>query len=236
MRQEPRIPRGGGDVSASCMATSIPGSPGRNWNDATSLVIQGKAGMQFMGDWAKGEFTAAGLTPGKDYGCTVLSDHGIAYVMGGDVFAFPKTEGSGQDQGAGDARAACCWSLRRRSPSRRRRARSRCGSTSTRARSMSARRRRLAGSRTRTRRCRPTSCCRRPPLTGAVEDVISQYWNDQSMTTDAFIAKVARTCRSRSDRSRPGGATPPGRPIAPRSRHGSPARDSRAQLHWRRRC
>ncbi len=37
-----------------------PGSPGRNWNDATSLVIQGKAGMQFMGDWAKGEFTAAG--------------------------------------------------------------------------------------------------------------------------------------------------------------------------------
>ena len=43
-----------------------PGSPGRNWNDATSLVIQGKAGMQFMGDWAKGEFAAAGLTPGKD--------------------------------------------------------------------------------------------------------------------------------------------------------------------------
>ena len=45
--------------------------------------------MQFMGDWAKGEFTAAGQTPGKDYGCTVLGDHGIAYVMGGDVFAFP---------------------------------------------------------------------------------------------------------------------------------------------------
>ena len=37
-------------------------------------MIQGKAGMQFMGDWAKGEFTAAGLTPGKDYGCTVLGD------------------------------------------------------------------------------------------------------------------------------------------------------------------
>ncbi len=33
------------------------GSPGRNWNDATSMVITGKAGMQFMGDWAKGDFS-----------------------------------------------------------------------------------------------------------------------------------------------------------------------------------
>ncbi|MCV0428542.1 MAG: ABC transporter substrate-binding protein, partial [Roseibium sp.] len=28
------------------------GSPGRSWNDATSMVITGKAGMQIMGDWA----------------------------------------------------------------------------------------------------------------------------------------------------------------------------------------
>ena len=52
--------------------------------------------MQFMGDWAKGEFTAAGMTPGKEYGCTVLSDHGMAYVMGGDVFAFPQLKDAGQ--------------------------------------------------------------------------------------------------------------------------------------------
>ncbi len=98
--------------------------------------------MQFMGDWAKGEFTAAGLTPGKDYGCTVLGDHGIAYVMGGDVFAFPSPEGSRQDQGAAVACAACCWSPPRRSSSRRRRARSRSGSMSIPARSMCARARR----------------------------------------------------------------------------------------------
>ena len=36
-----------------------PGMPGRNWNDATSLVITGTAGMQVMGDWAKGEFLNA---------------------------------------------------------------------------------------------------------------------------------------------------------------------------------
>ncbi|UCE54975.1 MAG: carbohydrate ABC transporter substrate-binding protein, partial [Desulfobacterales bacterium] len=43
------------------------GAPGRDWNLATAMVIQGKAGMQFMGDWAKGEFTAAGKKPGSDY-------------------------------------------------------------------------------------------------------------------------------------------------------------------------
>jgi glucose/mannose transport system substrate-binding protein len=44
-----------------------PGAPGRDWNLATAMVIKGEAGMQFMGDWAKGEFTAAGKVPGKDY-------------------------------------------------------------------------------------------------------------------------------------------------------------------------
>ncbi len=42
-------------------------APGRDWNLATSMVINGKAAMQFMGDWAKGEFTAAGKTPGVDF-------------------------------------------------------------------------------------------------------------------------------------------------------------------------
>ena len=42
---------------------------GRDWNLATQMVIQGKAGMQFMGDWAKGEFAAAGKVSGKDYLC-----------------------------------------------------------------------------------------------------------------------------------------------------------------------
>jgi len=43
------------------------GAPGRDWNLATAMVIKGEAGMQFMGDWAKGEFTAAGKKPGTDY-------------------------------------------------------------------------------------------------------------------------------------------------------------------------
>ena len=65
------------------------GSASRKWNDATNLVITGKAGVQFMGDWAKGEFEAAGFTPGKEFGCTLHP--GPEYsIMSGDVFVFPK--------------------------------------------------------------------------------------------------------------------------------------------------
>ena len=42
---------------------------GRDWNLATAMVINGEAGFQMMGDWAKGEFLAAGQTPGEDFLC-----------------------------------------------------------------------------------------------------------------------------------------------------------------------
>ena len=65
------------------------GSPGRNWNDATAMVITGKAGVQFMGDWAKGEFTTAGQVPGEDFGCAFSpATPGMIYI--GDAFGFPK--------------------------------------------------------------------------------------------------------------------------------------------------
>jgi glucose/mannose transport system substrate-binding protein len=44
-------------------------APGRDWNLATAMVINGQAGMQIMGDWAKGEFISAGKAPGKDFVC-----------------------------------------------------------------------------------------------------------------------------------------------------------------------
>jgi glucose/mannose transport system substrate-binding protein len=68
-----------------------PASPGRNWNDATALVIQGRAGLQVMGDWAKGEFTAAGQQPGRDFGCLAGVTKNSPYLIQGDVFVFPKT-------------------------------------------------------------------------------------------------------------------------------------------------
>ena len=67
------------------------GSPGRNWNDATAMLITGKAGVQFMGDWVKGEFTMAKQIPGRDYGCIAGFGPTAPYIIQGDVFVFPKT-------------------------------------------------------------------------------------------------------------------------------------------------
>ncbi len=67
------------------------GSPGRNWNDATALLITGRAGVQFMGDWAKGEFSMAHQLPGRDYGCIPGFGPAAPYIIQGDVFVFPKT-------------------------------------------------------------------------------------------------------------------------------------------------
>ena len=72
------------------------GSPGRNWNDATALVIAGKAGVQVMGDWAKGEFSAARQSAGKDYGCIAGFGPRSPYLIQGDAFVFPKTSNAQQ--------------------------------------------------------------------------------------------------------------------------------------------
>ena len=69
-----------------------PGSPGRDWNLATGMVIEGKAAFQMMGDWAKGEFVNAGKTAGKEYGCFMAGGPKMAYAIGGDVFVFPKSK------------------------------------------------------------------------------------------------------------------------------------------------
>jgi len=67
------------------------GSPNRNWNDATAMLISGKAGVQIMGDWAKGEFAAAKQTAGKDFGCIAGLGPNVPYLIQGDAFVFPKT-------------------------------------------------------------------------------------------------------------------------------------------------
>lgn len=66
-----------------------PGSSGRAWQPTTNLLISGQAGMQIIGDWAKGELKAAGKVPGTDFGC-VLPGTPSMYVMNGDLFGFPK--------------------------------------------------------------------------------------------------------------------------------------------------
>ncbi|MGZ2487470.1 glucose/mannose transport system substrate-binding protein [Rhizobium pisi] len=74
----------------------------KTWADAAAAVGQGKAGMQFMGDWAKGELVARGYSVDKDFDCSLVPGTSIAYFMVIDAFAFPLTnrEGTAEAQQA----------------------------------------------------------------------------------------------------------------------------------------
>ncbi len=81
-------------------------APGRDWNLATAMVIQEKAAFQFMGDWAKGEFTAAGKVPGKDYICAAAPGTANAYTFNVDSFAMFKLKDASAQKAQGDLAAA----------------------------------------------------------------------------------------------------------------------------------
>lgn len=69
------------------------GFSGRDWNIATSMVINGDAAMQIMGDWAKGEFTAAGKNAGVDYVCYPAPGTSNAFTFNIDSLAMFNVDG-----------------------------------------------------------------------------------------------------------------------------------------------
>ena len=81
-------------------------APGRDWNLATAMVIQEKAAFQFMGDWAKGEFTAAGKVPGKDYICAAAPGTANAFTFNVDSFAMFKLKDATAQKAQADLAAA----------------------------------------------------------------------------------------------------------------------------------
>ncbi|GEO86919.1 sugar ABC transporter substrate-binding protein [Ciceribacter naphthalenivorans] len=74
-----------------------PGFSGRDWNLATAMVMNGEAAFQIMGDWAKGEFLAAGKVPGKDFICAPTPGNGFSFNT--DSFAFFKVSGADRIEG-----------------------------------------------------------------------------------------------------------------------------------------
>ena len=72
---------------------------GRDWNLATAMVMNGEAAFQIMGDWAKGEFIAAGQVPGEDFLCASTPGDGFLYNV--DSFAMFAVDGD--DKQAGQA-------------------------------------------------------------------------------------------------------------------------------------
>jgi len=77
------------------------GSPNRKWNDTLALVENNKAALMILGDWAKGDFAAAGKKLGTDYGCQMAPGNQDAYVMTVDVFVFPKNSQADQQAAQG---------------------------------------------------------------------------------------------------------------------------------------
>lgn len=72
---------------------------GRDWNLASAMVIEGKAGMQMMGDWAKGEFLKAGQKPGDDFLCIRFPGTQGSVTFNSDQFAmFAQGEGNNDAQ------------------------------------------------------------------------------------------------------------------------------------------
>ncbi|MBL8908432.1 MAG: carbohydrate ABC transporter substrate-binding protein [Rhizobiales bacterium] len=63
---------------------------GRDWNLASAMVIEGKGGMQMMGDWAKGEFLKAGQKPGEDFVCIRFPGTQGAVTFNSDMFMMFK--------------------------------------------------------------------------------------------------------------------------------------------------
>jgi glucose/mannose transport system substrate-binding protein len=170
-----------------------PGSPGRNWNDATALVITNKAAMHFNGDWAKGEFIAAGQTAGKEYGCTVVGQE-PKLVIGGDVFVFPastdKTVMATQDklvQVLLDPATQIEFNKKK-------------GSIPVRmdvdVSSMDVCAQKSFGIlKDPANQVESMEILSPPNFSGAMQDAVTQYWNNPNMSADTFIEKIVNAMR-----------------------------------------
>lgn len=170
-----------------------PGSPGRNWNDATALVITNKAAMHFNGDWAKGEFIAAGQTAGKEYGCTVVGQEPKLQI-GGDVFVFPATKDKNQ-LAVQDKLIEVLLD-----PTTQIEFNKKKGSIPVRmdvdVSSMD-----VCAQKSHAILSDPANqvesmeILSTPNFSGAMQDAVTQYWNNANMSADAFMEKVTNAMR-----------------------------------------
>ncbi|MCB5197111.1 ABC transporter substrate-binding protein [Deefgea salmonis] len=175
-------------------------SSGREWNLATSMVINGKAGMQFMGDWAKGEFMAAGKVPGKDFLCVAAPGTANAYTFNIDSFAMFKLKNKEAEKGQ-QALAATLMSpefqelfnLNKGSiPARLGVNMSKfdlCGQKSAEDFKMASTKGTLIPS-------WAHGMAMKSATQGAMFDVVTQFWNDDKMSAKDAAVKIAKAAKT----------------------------------------
>jgi glucose/mannose transport system substrate-binding protein len=83
-----------------------PNYPGRDWNLATAMLIQGKAAMQIQGDWAKGEMLLANKKANVDYGCVPAPGTAGDFIWIMDAFSFFKSKNADKVEGQTDMATA----------------------------------------------------------------------------------------------------------------------------------
>jgi len=172
-----------------------PAAPGRDWNLATSMVMKGEAAFQFMGDWAKGEFMAAGKVPGKDFLCAAAPGTANAFTFNVDSFAMFKLKAADAQKAQGDLAAAIMgtefqevFNLNKGSiPVRLSMKLDKfddCAKLSSKDFVETAKSGGLQPS-------IAHGMAVKPAAEGAIKDVVSQFWNDDKITVAAAQSKIA---------------------------------------------
>jgi glucose/mannose transport system substrate-binding protein len=175
-------------------------APGRDWNLATAMVIRGEAGMQLMGDWAKGEFIAAGKRPGTDFGCAAAPGSGNAFTYNVDSFVMFKLKDAANSKAQMDLAAAIMspefqevFNLNKGSiPVRMGMNLDKfdaCAKTSAADFTASAKGGSLVPS-------IAHEMAVSAAAKGAIQDVVSQFWNDDKMTAAQAQRRLAAAAKS----------------------------------------
>jgi glucose/mannose transport system substrate-binding protein len=153
------------------------------------MVMTGQAGMQIMGDWAKGEFTAAGKQADVDYGC-VLGPGEQLFQVGGDVFVFPKSD----DPAVAEAQNKLARLMI--SPEGQVAFNNKKGSVPVRSDVDNSgmdpcAQKGLAVLSDPEKQVPSQNFLISPDANGLLQDAVSEFWNDPDMTADAFVEEVA---------------------------------------------
>jgi glucose/mannose transport system substrate-binding protein len=174
---------------------------GRDWNLATAMIIRGEAGMQLMGDWAKGEFLAAGKVPGKDFDCTVAPGTAGMFTFNIDSFAMFKIKGAAKLKAQYDFANAILapdfqelFNLNKGSIPVRLGAKmdkfDACAKLSSNDFESTAQSGQLVPS-------IAHGMAVPPAVDGAMKDVVSQFWNDERMSAKDAMAKLASAAKKK---------------------------------------
>jgi glucose/mannose transport system substrate-binding protein len=183
-----------------------PNGTGLTWNHNTRMVVKGKAAMQIMGDWAKGEITIDGDTPGKQIACIAVPGSKNSFIYNIDSFVVFKTSSASTEAAQkAFARTAMSPKFQRRFNMAKGAIPAREG-VSLKGFDACAHKSEKAYQRAKAHHGLVPSMSQNQAdnnaVTGAIFDVIAQFYNHPSMTPQAAAKALAQQVKSAEAMSR----------------------------------